>query len=79
MKFNIHHTFLLHQDFLYDPVVYQCNSDETHCFMDLYAVMLHETLHGFGIEVFYQLKFFKNNLFFLSIQKEIYPIKKCLL
>ncbi|CAF3335687.1 unnamed protein product [Rotaria sp. Silwood2] len=50
MKFNIHHTFLIHQDFQYDPVEYKCNSDETHCFMDLYAVMLHETLHGFGIE-----------------------------
>jgi hypothetical protein len=51
MKFNIHHSFLLHQDFQYDPVVYTCNSDESHCIMDLYAVILHETLHGFGIEV----------------------------
>ncbi|CAF0821398.1 unnamed protein product [Rotaria sordida] len=50
MKFNIHHTFLIHQDFQYDPVEYKCNSDGSHCFMDLYAVMLHETLHGFGIE-----------------------------
>jgi hypothetical protein len=53
MKFNIHHRFLLHQDFQYDPVVYKCNSDESHCIMDLYAVMLHETLHGFGIEVLF--------------------------
>ena len=81
MKFNIHHTFLLHQDFQYDPVVYQCNSDETHCFMDLYAVMLHETLHGFGIEVL-SIKILQKQFvfsFLLSIQKEIYPIKKWLL
>ncbi len=51
MKFNIHRTFLLHHDFQYDPVEYKCNSDETHCFIDLYSVMLHETLYGFGIEV----------------------------
>ncbi|CAF4866078.1 unnamed protein product [Rotaria sp. Silwood1] len=50
MKFNIHHTFIIHQDFQYDPVEYKCNSDETHCFIDLYSVILHETLHGFGIE-----------------------------
>jgi hypothetical protein len=51
IKFNIHHTFLIHQDFQYDPVIYTCYYDESHCEIDLYAVMLHETLHGFGIEV----------------------------
>ncbi|UJR10905.1 hypothetical protein I4U23_015092 [Adineta vaga] len=50
IKFNTHHTFLLHNDFQYDPVIYKCNSDESHCMIDLYAVLLHETLHGFGIE-----------------------------
>jgi hypothetical protein len=53
MKFNIYHRFLLHQDFQYDSVVYKCNSDESDCMMDLYAVMLNETLHGFGIEVLF--------------------------
>lgn len=50
-KYNIHHEFLFYEDFQYDPVIYRCNADESHCQMDLYAVMLHETLHGFGIEV----------------------------
>lgn len=51
MKFNTHHQFLLYEDFEYDPVIYTCTSDERHCHIDLYSVMLHETLHGFGIEV----------------------------
>lgn len=52
IKFNLHHQFMIYQDFQYDPVRYTCNSDESHCIMDLYSTMLHETLHGFGIEVF---------------------------
>jgi hypothetical protein len=82
IKFNIHHTFLIHQDFQYDPVEYTCNSDESHCILDLYAMMLHETLHGFGIEVLKIKIFFektKNFFFLLSIQNRIYQIKICLL
>jgi hypothetical protein len=80
MKFNIHHQFLIYQDFQYDPVEYTCNSDESHCIIDLYAMMLHETLHGFGIEVlFFEEKKKKNLSFILSIQNKIYQIKKCLL
>lgn len=63
MKFNIHHTFLLHQDFQYDPVIYTCNSDESHCIVDLYAVLLHETLHGFGIEVVITTRDVREQLF----------------
>ncbi len=77
MKFNIHHTFLLHQDFQYDPVIYTCNSDQSHCIMDLYAVILHESLHGFGIEVSITILQLRKIFCFLilSIQNVIYLIK----
>ena len=55
-KYNVHHQFHSYDDFQYDPVIYRCNRDESRCEMDLYAVMLHETLHGFGIEVNEQQK-----------------------
>lgn len=51
VKFNTYHQFLLHNDSQYDPVIYTCTPDERHCVIDLYSVMLHEILHGFGIEV----------------------------
>jgi len=68
IKFNLHHQFLLFQDFQYDPVVYTCNSDESKCVMDLYAIMLHETLHGFGIEVIFMKTKKKSSNFLFSIQ-----------
>ena len=71
MKFNIHHKFLLHQDFQYEPVIYTCNSEETDCVMDLYAVMLHETLHGFGIEVELIKKNFQFNLYFQHTERNL--------
>ena len=52
IKLNMQHTFLLADDFVYDPITYTCISDEVNiCDIDLYYVLLHETLHGFGIEV----------------------------
>jgi len=65
MKFNIHHQFLIYQDFQYDPVEYTCNDDESHCIIDLYAMMLHETLHGFGIEVLVFFEKKKKDLSFI--------------
>lgn len=65
MKFNIHHQFILYEDFEYDPVIYTCSSDESHCTIDLYSVMLHETLHGFGIEVNKEIRI--DLLIFLSV------------
>ena len=75
MKFNTHHQFLLYNDFQYDPVIYTCTSDAGPCAIDLYSVMLHETLHGFGIEVKFIEKekfiLFVNRMFVFSIPKEI--------
>ena len=53
-KYNVHHTFLLHADPQYEPVIYTCDDEESRCDIDLFAVMLHESLHGFGIEVEYE-------------------------
>jgi hypothetical protein len=51
IKFNMQQTFLHSEDFVYDPVIYTCIEDKNQCEIDLYYVLLHETLHGFGIEV----------------------------
>lgn len=51
IKLNMQQTFLDSNDFVYDPVIYTCNDTKNECEIDLYYVLLHETLHGFGIEV----------------------------
>ncbi|CAF3548880.1 unnamed protein product [Adineta steineri] len=52
IKFNMQQTFLSTSDLVYDPVIYSCGDNETknECELDTYYVLLHETLHGFGIE-----------------------------
>lgn len=51
IKLNMQHKFLVSNDFVYEPTIYACTEDEEDCEIDLYYVLLHETLHGFGIEV----------------------------
>lgn len=52
VKFNMQQLFLHSDDYVYDPIIYTCISDESNqCTIDLYYVLLHEVLHGFGIEV----------------------------
>jgi hypothetical protein len=53
IKLNMQQTFLYSDDFLYDPTIYICDDNTNQCQIDLYWVLLHETLHGFGIEVNY--------------------------
>ena len=51
IKLNIQQTFIVSDDYIYDQVIYRCNETENRCNIDLYFTLLHETLHGFGIEV----------------------------
>lgn len=51
VKFNLRQKFLAFDDFIYDPVIYTCDDLQNKCEIDFYYVLLHETLHGFGIEV----------------------------
>jgi hypothetical protein len=66
IKFNLHHQFIATLDLQYDPIEYTCTLTEQDCVMDLYAVMLHETLHGFGIEVIFNQEK-QNRSFFLLL------------
>jgi len=52
IKLNMQQTYLYSDDFIYDPIIYTCDDEANQCEIDLYWVLLHETLHGFGIEVF---------------------------
>lgn len=72
MKFNVHHEFQSYIDFQYDPVIYVCRQNESICTMDLYATMLHEILHGFGIEVDFHFQFqFSIEMFFKHTEKNL--------
>jgi hypothetical protein len=51
VKLNMQQTFAFAHDAIYDPVPYHCNETENRCVIDLHYVLLHEMLHGFGIEV----------------------------
>lgn len=51
IKLNTQQTYLLSDDFVYDPTIYTCDDEANQCEIDLFLVLLHETLHGFGIEV----------------------------
>ena len=51
VKLNMQQTFLVSTDYVYDPIIYTCLEPENVCQIDLYYVLLHEILHGFGIEV----------------------------
>jgi hypothetical protein len=51
IKFNMQQTFLISEDFIYDPIIYTCDDETNRCLIDFYWALLHETLHGFGIEV----------------------------
>ncbi|CAF0721323.1 unnamed protein product [Didymodactylos carnosus] len=48
-KFNAKHTFIYTEDYLSDPILNHCDANEN-CKLDLYWALLHESLHGFGIE-----------------------------
>jgi hypothetical protein len=61
IKLNMQQTFLYFDDFVYDPTIYTCIEVTNQCQIDLYWVLLHETLHGFGIEVFIDRNSSKND------------------
>jgi hypothetical protein len=64
IKLNMQQTFLYSDDFVYDPIIYSCIDATNECKIDLYWVLLHETLHGFGIEVYSSIRItLKNDLF----------------
>ncbi|CAF0721899.1 unnamed protein product [Rotaria sordida] len=50
IKFNMQQNFLVSDDFVYDPIIYTCIEATNECDIDLHWALLHETLHGFGIE-----------------------------
>ncbi|CAF2381483.1 unnamed protein product [Rotaria sp. Silwood2] len=50
IKFNMQQEFLVSNDFVYDPIIYSCIEETNECEIDLHWALLHETLHGFGIE-----------------------------
>jgi hypothetical protein len=51
VKLNMQQKFITSDDYIYDPVQYTCIEDTNICEIDLYYVLLHESLHGFGVEV----------------------------
>jgi hypothetical protein len=51
VKLNMQQTFLYSEDFVYDSVIYTCVDETNECLIDSHYVLLHETLHAFGIEV----------------------------
>lgn len=57
IKLNMQQKFLSSDDFIYDPITYKCNDTTNECEIDIYFVLLHETLHGFGIEVIIYFQF----------------------
>jgi len=73
IKLNTQQIFLYSDDFIYDPIIYTCDDNINQCEIDLYWVLLHETLHGFGIEVFiFKIKrnsFSIYSFFIFSIQQ----------
>ena len=56
IKMNMQQTFLYAADPCYEPIVYSCVEATNECEIDLHYVLLHETLHGFGIEVMRGIK-----------------------
>ncbi|CAF3423198.1 unnamed protein product [Rotaria socialis] len=50
IKLNMQQKFLSSDDLVYDPAIYTCIEETNECEIDTYFVLLHETLHGFGIE-----------------------------
>ena len=56
IKMNMQQTFLSSTDLCYEPIIYTCVEATNECQIDLYYVLLHETLHGFGIEVMRRIK-----------------------
>ena len=69
IKCNMQQTFLLSEDYVYDSVIYTCDDDEKNeCIIDLYWVLLHETLHGYGIEVSERIVDYESIRFDFSIQ-----------
>lgn len=50
IKFNMQQKFLPYDDWTYDSVTYHC-SESNNCEIDFFWSLLHETIHGFGIEV----------------------------
>ena len=51
IKLNMQQTFVCADDLVYEPIKYTCVVNTNLCEMDLYYTLLHEMLHGFGIEV----------------------------
>lgn len=51
IKLNMQQTYIISDDLIYDPIIYNCDDEKNECEVDLFWVLLHETLHGFGIEV----------------------------
>lgn len=51
IKCNMQQTYILTDDMIYDTVIYTCEDEKNQCIVDLFWVLLHETLHGYGIEV----------------------------
>ena len=51
VKLNMQQTYIISDDFVYDPTIYKCDDEKNECEIDLFWVLLHETLHGFAIEV----------------------------
>ncbi|CAF5159526.1 unnamed protein product, partial [Rotaria magnacalcarata] len=51
IKLNMQQKFLSSDDLVYDRTIYTCIEETNECEIDTYFVLLHETLHGFGIEV----------------------------
>ena len=56
VKLNMQQTFLVSTDYVYDPIIYTCVEETNVCQIDLYYVLLHEILHGFGIEVIHSAR-----------------------
>lgn len=51
IKCNTQQTFLHSEDLIYDSSIYTGDDDTNECIIDLFWALLHETLHGYGIEV----------------------------